>query len=407
MKKTILHFFLFCLLVSCQKSPEKSINFEGNWHGYLDLGEDQLPFWFSLEKSGDNWTAYLKNDSENLAVPDVEIKKDSIHIIMNAFDSEVHAKMMEDGSIQGKYQRNYQENYHSGFVAERNIDTRFPVSEAPKTDFSGKWEFEFTRSDNSTYPALGIFQQNGNKITGTFLTNVGDYRFLEGNVSGDTFYLSAFDGGHAFFFTGQADKNGEVTGRFRSGPIYFQTFEASRNESFELPENDHLTQLKEGYETIDFSFPNADGEIVSLSDSTFKDKIVLVQLFGTWCANCMDETNFLAPWYLENKSKGIEVVALAFESKPDFDYAAGRVKKHAERFEVPYPQLIAGVSKKDEAAKSLPALKEVIAFPTLIYLDKKHKVRKIHTGFSGPGTGDYYAQWIESHKILIDKLLSE
>lgn len=407
MEKFTLPLLLIFLLFSCQTSPKKNIHFEGNWHGYLDLGEDHLPFWFSLEKSGDNWTAYLKNDSENLAVPDVEIKEDSIHIIMNVFDSEVHAKMMENGSIRGKYQRNYQENYNAGFVAERNIETRFPVAEAPKTDFSGKWEFEFTRSDSSTYEALGVFQQTENKITGTFLTNVGDYRFLEGNVSGNTFYLSAFDGGHAFFFTGTADDEGNVTGRFRSGPIYFQTFAASRNEAFELPENEHLTQLKEGYETLDFSFPNADGKIVSLSDPIFKDKIVLVQLFGTWCANCMDETNFLAPWYLENKSKGIEVVALAFESKPDFAYAAGRLKKHAERFEVPYPQLIAGTSKKEEAAKSLPALKEVIAFPTLIYLDKNHKVRKIHTGFSGPGTGDYYAQWIEDHKILIDKLLSE
>ncbi len=406
MKKLIL-LALIPFLFGCNTSTKNPAIFEGEWHGYLDLGDDHLPFWINLEKSENQWTAYLINDQERLAVPDVTIKGDSIHIEMNAFDSEVFAKLDEDGVIRGRYQRNYQENYKSAFVAERNIQTRFPVKEEPTSDFSGKWEFEFTRSDSSTYQAIGVFKQNGNKITGTFLTNFGDYRFLEGNVSGDTFFLSAFDGGHAFFFTGSESNSGKVSGRFRSGPIYFQTFSAIRNEDFELPENNDLTQLKEGYETLDFSFPDINGKIISLSDSTFKDKIVLVQLFGTWCANCMDETNFLAPWYDENKEKGIEVVALAFESKPDFDYAVGRLKKHAERFDVPYPQLIAGVSNKEKAAESLPALKEVQAFPTLIYMDKNHKVRKIHTGFSGPGTGEYYAKWVEDHKLFIDKLLAE
>ncbi|MBN3583937.1 TlpA family protein disulfide reductase [Algoriphagus aestuarii] len=398
---------LVSILLGCTSSSQMPVDFQGEWHGYLDLGEDQLPFWINLEKSGNDWTAYLINDEEKLAVPEVTVKGDSLHIVMNAFDSEVFAKMDKDGIIRGRYQRNYQENYHSGFVAEKNIETRFPVLEGPSTDFSGKWEFEFTRSDSSTYQAIGIFDQHGNKLTGTFLTNFGDYRYLEGNVSGDTFFLSAFDGGHAFLFTGSESASGNVSGRFRSGPIYFQTFRAFRNADFELPENNELTQLKDGFETLDFSFPDINGKVISLSDSIFQDKIVLVQLFGTWCANCMDETNFLASWYEENKDKGIEIVALAFESKPEFEYAVGRLKKHAERFDVPYPQLIAGVSNKEKAALSLPALKEVLAFPTLIYMDKNHKVRKIHTGFNGPGTGDYYAKWVEEHKLFIDKLLSE
>jgi hypothetical protein len=69
--------------------------------------------------------------------------------------------------------------------------------------------------------------------------------------------------------------------------------------------------------------------------------------------------------------------------------------------------LIAGVSNKEKAGEALPALKEVQAFPTLIYMDRNHKVRKIHTGFNGPGTGEYYAKWVEEHKLFIDKLLAE
>jgi hypothetical protein len=48
-----------------------------------------------------------------------------------------------------------------------------------------------------------------------------------------------------------------------------------------------------------------------------------------------------------------------------------------------------------------------VAFPTTIFIDKKGQVRHIHTGFSGPGTGKYYDQYVEEFNRLIDKLVSE
>ena len=78
-----------------------------------------------------------------------------------------------------------------------------------------------------------------------------------------------------------------------------------------------------------------------------------------------------------------------------------------ERFGVDYPVLLAGTNDKAEASKALPALNRVVAFPTTIFIDKKGKVRHIHTGFSGPGTGKYYDQYIGEYNRLIDKLLAE
>jgi len=52
-------------------------------------------------------------------------------------------------------------------------------------------------------------------------------------------------------------------------------------------------------------------------------------------------------------------------------------------------------------------LKSFVAFPTLIILDKKGKVRKIHTGFSGPGTGIHYADFKKEFEETIDNLLLE
>jgi thiol-disulfide isomerase/thioredoxin len=60
-----------------------------------------------------------------------------------------------------------------------------------------------------------------------------------------------------------------------------------------LPDAEKLTYLKEGYDRITFSFPIVTGKKVSLTDDKYRGKVVILQLFGTWCPNCMDETKFL------------------------------------------------------------------------------------------------------------------
>jgi hypothetical protein len=52
-------------------------------------------------------------------------------------------------------------------------------------------------------------------------------------------------------------------------------------------------------------------------------------------------------------------------------------------------------------------LNKVIGFPTTLIIDKKGKIRETHTGFSGPGTGKYYTEWVADFERLIDKLLKE
>ena len=46
----------------------------------------------------------------------------------------------------------------------------------------------------------------------------------------------------------------------------------------------------------------------------------MLQLSGTWCPNCKDETKFLAPWYEKNKDRGVEIIGLAYEKKADRAY---------------------------------------------------------------------------------------
>ncbi|MCL6261161.1 TlpA family protein disulfide reductase [Aquiflexum sp. TKW24L] len=392
---------------SCSNEKTEKPDFRGRWHAELDLTGDLLPFEIGFVQKGENWIMEAYHAEEILTFDEVVVTGDSIKVTIGTFDSEIRAKIIGNKLIEGVFTKNYAKNYFVPFKAEKEEKNRFEVTEKPATDFSGKWKTDFLEEDGETYPAVGIFTQNGDKITGTFLTKLGDYRYLEGNVSGNTFQLSTFDGNHLFLFSGELQADGSVAGRFRSGPKVKETFQAVRDENFELPDAFSLNYLKDGYDTFSFTFPDVNGKMVSLDDEKFRYKAVLVQIFGTWCPNCVDETKFLAPWYEKNRDRGVEIIGLAFESKPEFEYASARVKKTIDRLNATYTFLIAGVSDKEKASEALPALNEVLAFPTLIYIDKKGKVRKIHTGFTGPGTGDYYDRWVKEHEALVSELLEE
>ena len=52
-------------------------------------------------------------------------------------------------------------------------------------------------------------------------------------------------------------------------------------------------------------------------------------------------------------------------------------------------------------------LNRVYGFPTTIFIDRRGAVRKIHTGFSGPATGDHYSELVHEIKANLDKLIAE
>ena len=72
-----------------------------------------------------------------------------------------------------------------------------------------------------------------------------------------------------------------------------------------------------------------------------------------------------------------------------------------------YPVLLAGTNTDEATAKALPMLNKVMSYPTTIFIDKKGKVREIHTGFSGPGTGQFYEEYALEFNGLISKLVDE
>jgi len=135
---------------------------------------------------------------------------------------------------------------------------------------------------------------------------------------------------HAFLFS--ATKSGDtLIGDFYSGKTSHETWTGIKDERAKLPDAASLTYLKPGFEKLEFSFPDLAKSRISPSDEKYKGKVLVLQIFGTWCPNCMDETKFLTNWYKENGSRGVRNLGLAYERKDDFDYASGRVTKMKEK----------------------------------------------------------------------------
>ncbi|GEO03947.1 hypothetical protein AAE02nite_16110 [Adhaeribacter aerolatus] len=391
--------------------PKNKTLKSGTWRGILTISNQEVPFLLEVaQDSAGKTVAYLVNGTERILLDEITIAGDSVKIPLHIFDADLkaHINDQEDG-MKGKWIRyNLEEPYEVAFSAKHVQDDRFSRNPAKATqNYTGNWEVLFNHNDGTEEKAIGVFNQQGNHLSGTFLSPTGDYRYLDGEVNGDELRLSTFDGYHAYLFKAEPDNDGKLKGKFFSGKTGRSTWTATRNDNAVLPAADTLTYLKPGYAKLAFTFPDLNGNKVSLSDPQFRGKVVVVQLMGSWCPNCMDETAYLAPFYKENKDKGLEIIGLAYEQSPEFEKAKKRLEKLKTRFSIEYPLLVAGTRDKEAAAKTLPMLNHVLAFPTTIIIDKKGDVRKIHTGFSGPGTGKYYEAFVQDFEKTIAKLLQE
>jgi Peroxiredoxin len=384
----------------------------GSWKAIL-LRKDgvEIPFNFRTESRDGKKILYVKNAGEELLVDEVTVKEDSVFINLPFFESSIKAKLDIRGNLSGLwYKRLSDHNQVMPFSATYNTSQRFQQHTSASKNITGRWAVIFNSGNDKPSPAVGEFQQDGNKVSGTFLTPGGDYRFLQGVVDGDSLKMSTFDGGHAFLFTALIKDNHTITeGKYYSGISSPDNWTANKNDQAALPDGYDQTHLKSGEDHLNFHFKSIDGKEVSINDPVYKNKVIVIQIMGSWCPNCMDETNFLSQYYHQNKSRGVEIIALAYERSEDFNRSVTSINRFRNRFHVEYPMLVTGVTLNDplKTEKTLPQLDNIKVFPTSIFIDKKGKVRKIYSGFEGPGTGQHYQDFQKEFNQTINSLLAE
>lgn len=398
----------FIWLFNSCTTEKKVLISEGIWLAELEvMDNEKLPFNFKLIKTNaDKYRMEIYNAAEVIHVDEIEINNDSIVIKTPVYEGYIAAKFT-DTRIIGQFIKESLDRIVP-FEAVFGEANRFEVGKISKKNVSGIWEVEFEPNTNDVYMAKGVFVQRGDKVTGTFQTTTGDYRYLDGVITNDSLKVSAFDGAHAFLFTAKVTDS-SLNGAFYSGNHSKELFVGKRNDIFELPSTDSLTFIKEGYDKFAFSFPNEKGELISLADEHFKNKVVIVQIMGTWCPNCLDETKYYIDYLKKNATADLEIVALAFEYAKTEEGALKSIARMKDRIGVGYPILLAqfGSSNKKIAQQKLPMLNHVLSYPTSIFIDKNGNVRKIHTGFNGPATGHKFVEFQKEFDAFVKELVAE
>lgn len=409
MKYIVIAFSLVIAQASFAQKTTRLRLKKGEWLASLQLTEqDRLPFNLLVEKKGKDIQMIVMNGDERIVLEKPVFKDNQYHVRFPYFNSEIVFSEITKSNITGYWQNfNKGDHYTIPFEAAKSKDFRFDVAteKMENLDVSGKWEVAFEPNTDSEYPAVGIFNQKGQTVTGTFLTETGDYRYLAGNTVNDSLYLSCFDGSHAFLF--KAKKEGDTLhGQFFSGSHWQSDWQGVVNEKFELPSPEALTYLKEG-ETVHFELPTLTGSDFKFPNAATKDKVVIIQIMGTWCPNCLDETMYYKSLQEKYKDQGLEIISVCYEAGESIEEYVRNIERLKQKLSLDFTFLVGGSAQKSLASQHFNMLNSIISFPTSIFIGRDGEVKRVHTGFNGPGTGTYYTDYVKSTNALIEYLLAQ
>ena len=396
-----MRFFLVVfgciLLISCNSEDSGKLEL-GNYVGRLEVENNKyLPFNFSVTNDS---TLVVQNSSE---IVDFSIvySNDSIFIKSKVFEGFIKGVLVE--------------NKINGFFTIESLDRSVPFSSYKNNnrfniDFDenkkltlNRWKFTFNPNKDNASFSVGIFNSIGeNEISATFRTTTGDYGYMHGGYKENKIVLSTFNGSRAYLFEAEMNKD-SIEGVMYAGNHSKTIVKGVLDNDFELSNEYSLTSLKVKNQKFDFSFENTLGKLISIDDKFYDGKSMVVQLMGSWCSNCLDESKFYVDYMNKNELKDIEFVALAFEYAKTKDNALNSIRKLKKQLGINYPILLAqyGSSDKSRALEKFPMLNKIISYPTTIFLDKNKDVIKIHTGFNGPATGEKYTEFINEFNSTI------
>lgn len=394
------------ILISAVYSWGQAIPKKGYWAGELSL-VDSVALPFSLFFDAKNKNLIVHNGEEEIVLEYSEFSGDSSVFNFSSFNSSLIFKNAGKKIISGYFYNKDRMTkgkipFHAKF-SRKNLKFKKTTT---AQDISGRWKTSFSAFKKDEYPAIGVFQQNDRgRVSGTFLTETGDYRYLAGEMTGNHLTLSCFDGSHAFLFIAQLINN-NFAGTFYSGSHWKTNWIAQRNGEFQLTDPNELTYLKQESE-IKFSKPLPSGQSYTYPNQELKGKVVIIQLIGTWCPNCLDETNYFTEVYSDYHDEGLEIIAIGYEIQDNFSDQANRIINYVAKKKIPYPVLVGGIASKELAAKDFNMLNNISSFPTTIFINRQGAVVRIHTGFNGPGTGEIYRDYVTETNKFIERLLVE
>lgn len=378
----------------------------GPWRAALELAGGSLRFGLEVAGAGDapavrTGPARLCNGPRCNPISRIVQRGDSIVFEIGDYAATIAARFAGD-SLVGTYRNVGNRGPRTiPFHAARG---RWPVTPAPPA-LIGRWDATFFQ-DWRTSPRVFSFADGARGLQGTVLSSTGDYGFFWGTASADSFAIGHFDGSFVYLLRGRIDGD-TLRGTFHAGEKSQIPWKAVRSTG--QPHLRSATEMTQADTAAPFRFrfPAVDGGMVGSDDARFHHKVVLVDVFGSWCPTCHDAAPDLVRLYHDYHPRGLEIVGLAYEVTGDSAVDAAQVRRYREKFAIPFPLLLAGVNTTDAAAATLPQLIGFTSFPTTIFLGRDGRVRRVHAGSYGPAAGAMHQAQVQAFRREIEALLSE
>jgi thiol-disulfide isomerase/thioredoxin len=378
----------------------------GPWRAALDVAGGELRFGLRLERRGGGLEGELCNGDKCQPFSSVTLRGDSLVLDMADYAATITARLAGD-SLNGAY-RNVG-NRGPRVIPFRAARGAWPQVRGPER-LLGRWDAIWI-GDFGASPRVIELRNGAAGLEGTIVSNTGDYGHFAGTAKGDSFAIAHFDGSYVYMLTGTLGGGGgapdTLRGLFHAGLRTQTPWIAVRSTG--RPHLKTVTENTQADTTMPFrfAFPDLDGRLVSERDPRFRGKVVVVDVFGTWCPTCHDAAPELVRLYRKYHERGLEIVGLAYEVSGDTAVDRRQVRRYREKFEIPFTLLLAGINDTEAAAATLPQLQGFTSFPTTIFLGRDGKVRRIHAGFYGPATGAQHAKQVRAWEGEVERLLAE
>lgn len=380
-------------------APTTGDTLHGPWRAALDLAGGTLRFAIAVER-GAPPSARLCNGTACDAFSAVLVEGDTVVFELGDFAATIRAVRRGD-SLVGAYSN--VGNRGPRTIPFRAARGRWESHPGPAA-LLGDWYAWFGAEGRATPRILGIGNSAAG-LTGTVLSNSGDYGAFWGGAEGNRFSLGHFDGSFVYLLTGQLVGD-TIRGIFHAGLKSQTPFMATRSTGAPHLKAPLEVTRADTTRPFEFAFRNLSGELVTNDDPRFRDKIVMVDIFGTWCPNCHDAAPALVELYQRYHERGFEAVSLAYEVTGDSAVDGQLVRRFRDKFGIPWPMLLAGVNETELTAATLPQLEGFTAYPTLLFLDRSGRIRKVHAGFYGPATGAQYTKLKADLNSYVEELLA-
>lgn len=390
---------LALLVLGQLQNPDPS----GPWRGVLDLSSATLPFRIEVaaDSAARRWTGLLCNGSACDRISSVEWRGDSLHFDIADYDARIVASLRGD-SLVGSY-RNVG-NRGPRTIPFRAARGRWPTEPAGEA-LVRSWDAWFEAAGGRTSPRVIRLWNTADGVEGTLIGNSGDSGLFWGGARGDSLWLARFDGSYVYLLTARLDGD-TLRGIFHAGLRGRTPFTAVPTTG-----RPHLTAPTEVTRAdtgrFVFDFPDLEGRQVTQDDPRFRSKVVLVDVFGTWCPTCHDAAPVLVRLHREYRTRGLEIVGLGYEVTGDTAVDNRQLRRYREKHGIEFPLLLAGLNETELTAATLPQLHNFTAYPTTLFLDRRGRVRRVHAGFYGPATGAQHARLVADFRAEIERLLAE